>query len=288
MRILKEITKEEDLSKEKKFNKIISDIKSIKIQGANNIALAGIDAFLIYGDKLHAKKILSTRPTEPLLQNFIKLLLKSTNITETARNLKDYLESSQRKINLAGITLIKDNAKIFSHCHSSSVIELLKYAKIHKKTFTVYTAEVEPLLQGRKTAKELAEFGIKVVVMPDLSAEQFLKNCDLFLFGADAYTRRFIYNKIGTSTLTKIASLYNVPTYSVGVTLKYTRKVKLEKRSGKEVWDEKHPNISIENFAFDKLKGRTIQGIICESGIITYKKFTKIAKLNLKNLSKRL
>jgi len=108
-----------------------------------------------------------------------------------------------------------------------------------------------------------------------------------FFFGVDAYTRRFIYNKIGTSILTKIASLYNIPSYSVGLSLKYTKKVKLEKRSGKEVWDERNKNIIVENYSFDKFKGRTITGVISESGIIPYPKFVKVAKSNLRRLSKQ-
>jgi len=171
------------LSKDtKKFNQIIADIKSIKIQGANNIARGGIEAFLLFPDRLHAKKIIETRPTEPLLQNFIKILLKSKDKEKTARNLLIYQKNSQNKINLAGFNLIGDDMNIFSHCRSSSVIEMLKYAKRKGKRFTVYTAEVEPLLQGRKTAKDLAMAGIRVVVMPDLSAELFLKKCDLFFF----------------------------------------------------------------------------------------------------------
>ncbi len=277
-----------DLSKkEKSFKKIISDIKSVKIQGANNIALAGVNAFLLFPDKKHAKEILSARPTEPLLQNFIKILLKSKNIKKSSKYLLSYMKDSQKKINRIGLNLIKNDMKIFSHCHSSSVIELLKYAKDKGKKFTVYTAEVEPLLQGRKTAKELASHGIQVVVMPDLSAEHFLKKCDILLFGADAYTRRFLYNKIGTSILTKIASVYNIPSYSVGFSLKYARKVVLEKRTGKEVWDERDKNISIENLAFDKIKGRVITGVISESGILPYNKFIKAAKHNLKSISKQ-
>lgn len=278
------IKKEEE--REKKFNQIISDIKSIKIQGANNIAKAGIEAFLLFPDKKHAKIILSTRPTEPLLQNFIKILLKSSNIEKTAKRLIDYMKNSQEAINREGLTLIKDEMKIFSHCHSSSVIELLKYAKKKKKKFYVYTTEVRPLLQGRKTAEELAKEGITVFVCPDLSAEFFLKKCDLFLFGADAYTRKYIFNKIGTSTLVKIANLYNVPCYSVGLSLKYTKNVKIEKRSGKEVWDERNPNIEVEYYAFDKTKGRAVNGIICESGILPYNVFRKVANKNLKNLIK--
>lgn len=275
--------------KEKKFKKIIFDIKKITtIQGANNIARAGIEAFILFPDKEHAKQIISTRPTEPLLQNFIKILLNSADVKKSSRALLSYMKNSQKNINSAGLNLIKDDMKIFSHCHSSSVIELLKYAKRKGKKFTIYTAEVEPLLQGRKTAIELANYGIQVVVIPDLSAEQFLKKCDLFLFGADAYTRRFIYNKIGTSTLTKLASLYSVSTYSIGFSLKYSEEVVLEKRSGKEVWDERNPNIFIENIAFDKIKGRTITGVVSESGISPYNKFVKFARYNLRKISKQL
>ncbi len=277
---------EKRFDKEEKFKKIISDIKAIKIQGANNIAKEGVSAFLLYPDKKHAKQIISTRPTEPLLQNFIKILLKSKNVKKTAKILLNYMKKAQDSINREGLNLIKDGMKIYTHCHSSSVIELLKYAHKKKKKFTVYTTEVAPLYQGRMTAKDLSNENIVVYITPDLSAENFLKKCDLFLFGADAYTKKNIFNKIGTSILVKISSLYNVPCYSVGFSLKYTKNVKLEKRSGKEVWDERNPNINVEYYAFDKIKGRSVSGIICESGILDYNVFRKVAKKNLKNFLK--
>ena len=59
------------------FNKIISDIKSIKIQGAENVCKAGIQAYLLQPSKSSAKQILSTRPTEPLLQNALIAIQKS-------------------------------------------------------------------------------------------------------------------------------------------------------------------------------------------------------------------
>lgn len=275
-------------SDEKKFNKIISEIKSVKIQGANAIARAGIEAYSLFPTKIHSKKILSTRPTEPLLQNFIKILENSKDVKKTAKNLLRYMDSSQRTINRNGYNLIKNDMKIFSHCHSSSVVEMLKYAKRKGRNFTVYTTEVEPLLQGRKTARALANAGIKVIIMPDLAAEQYLQHCDIFFFGADAYSRKYIFNKIGTSTLVKIANLYNVPCYSVGFSLKFANKVVLEKRSGKEVWDERHPLIFPMNPAFSKLKGRSVNGIISESGITPYNKFVKLAKINLRNIPKQL
>jgi translation initiation factor 2B subunit (eIF-2B alpha/beta/delta family) len=258
------------------FDKILEDIKSIEIQGAENVAKAGIKAFLLKPTKKAAKKIVSIRPTEPLLQNSLKILLKSKNVELTANKILKEMEKSHEIISRKGAVLIKNGMNIYTHCHSSSVIDILKYAKKkQKKNFVVYTTEVEPLLQGRKTAEELADLGIKVIIFPDLSAGMALKKCDLFLFGADAYTKKYVVNKIGTSTLVKIAEHYKIPRYSCGISMKFTKKVKIEKRSGKEVWNKRNKNILIENYAFDKTKLVWITGVISEFGILKPKEFLK-------------
>jgi len=267
------------------FDKILADIKSIKIQGAENIARAGIKAFLLKPNKKSAKKILTVRPTEPLLQNAIKILLKSINPPITAMKFLSHLKKSHETIEKKGAQLIKKDMNIYTHCHSSTVIDILKYAKKkQKKNFVVYTTEVEPLLQGHQTAKDLAKANIKVIVAPDLAAEQSLKKCDLFLFGADAFTKSVAVNKIGTSTLVKLAKLHKIPRYSCGVSLKFTKKVKIEKRSPKEVWDERIKKIEVINPAFDKTELKELSGVISEFGILTPKQFVKLAKEKVKRL----
>lgn len=269
----------------KQFNKILSNIKSIKIQGAENVARAGIKAFLLEPNKSSARKILAVRPTEPLLQNAIKLLLKAKYPNREAKKFLSNLKNSHKIISKKGAMLIKNDMNIYTHCHSSTVIDILKYAKRkRKKNFVVYTSEVEPLLQGRTTAKDLAKSKIKVIISPDLAAEQSLKKCDLFLFGADAFTKSMVINKIGTSTLVKLAKDYGIPRYSCGVSSKFTKKIKIEKRSSKEVWDEREKKIEVLNPAFDKTKLKNLSGVISEFGILTPKKFVKEVKEKLKKL----
>lgn len=271
------------------FNKILGDIKSIKIQGAENVAKAGIKAFLLESNKKSAKKILKVRPTEPLLQNAIKILLKSKHSTTTAKRFLSNLKKSHETIAKKGARLIKNNMNVYTHCHSSTVIDILKYAKKkQKKNFIVYTTEVEPLLQGRQTAKDLAKLKIKVIVAPDLAAEHSLKQCDLFLFGADAFTKSVVVNKIGTNTLVKLAKLYNIPRYSCGVSLKFTRKAKIEKRSPREVWDERNKKIEVLNPAFDRTKLKQLSGVISEFGIMTTKEFIKRAKEKSRTLKTKI
>lgn len=267
---------------DKNFNKIISDIKSVKVQGAENVCKAGMKAYLLSPTKASTKKILSSRPTEPLLQNAIKFLEKSSDKESSAKKFLKDLQKSHKKIMIAGEKLIKNGMNIYSHCHSSTVIDILKYARKKGKKFTVYTSEVEPLLQGRKTAKDLAASKIKVIITPDLAVGESIKKCDIFFFGADAYTKNYAYNKIGTSTINTLAQLGKIKTYSCGVSMKFTKKVKIEKRSGKEVWDEKNKKIKIENPAFDKTDMSKITGIISEFGTLPPKEFIKKAQVKSK------
>lgn len=269
-----------------KYNKILKDIKTLKTQGAENVAKKGIEAFLLSPTKQSAKKIISIRETEPLLQNSINLLLNSKNNNKkTAKIILEEIEKSHKEIVKQGAKLIKENMNIYSHCHSSTVIDIIKEAKKQKKDFVVYTTEVEPRLQGRKTARDLAKKNIKVIIAPDLAAEHLLKKCDLFLFGADAYTKKSIYNKIGTKILCKIAKEYKIPTYSCGVSLKYTNKINIEKRKGKEVWDERNKNIFPIYPTFDKTSNKLVTGIISEFGIKKPKEFVKLANKKIKEFN---
>jgi translation initiation factor 2B subunit (eIF-2B alpha/beta/delta family) len=266
------------LKKGDSFDKIVSDIQSIKIQGATNVAQAGVEAYLKCPTRKCAKKILSTRPTEPLLQNFIARLRKSKDAKKTGKELFSYLDSSRKKIAKEGAKLIENNMKVFTHCHSSSVIEILKEAKRQKKKFHVYTVEVEPLLQGRMTAKELAKSRIKTTIGPDLAAEQLLGKCDLFLFGADAFTKNKIVNKIGTATLCKLAKLHGVPRYCCGSSMKYTDKVRVERRAGREVWKDNKEEIEVVYPAFDKTSWKLVSGVVSEFGVLGAKGFLKKIK----------
>lgn len=270
-----------------KIRKIIDDIKDVKIQGANNIAINGIKAAALTNDKKLISQIANARPTEPLLKNCLEIISNSRDPSHKATRLIKYIEDSKGKIAYTGSRLVKQDMNVFSHCHSTTVIDILKYAKKFRKiNFTVYTLEVEPLLQGRKTAEELAKYGINVIVFPDLAAEAALKRCDLFLFGADAFLKKGVVNKIGTEMLCKVATEYKIPTYSCGVALKFAKGVKIESRSGREVWDERNSKITVVNPAFDFTKRQYLTGVISELGILDYKSFIKEAKKTKKGLSK--
>ncbi len=281
------------------FYDVVRDIKSIKIQGAANIALAGIDALtdffskksfktkkaLVYELDKRIKILLSARPNEPLLYNSLNYvkkdiaLSKDVNglkkiIIDNARSIKIIVEEMRQNITSTGANRIKNNSKILTHCHSSSVVELLKLAKQRNINFEIFNTETRPLYQGRKTAKELSRQGIKVTHFVDSAVGLMIKKADMVLVGCDVITSDLsIVNKIGTYPLAVVAKRENVPLYVVAELLKFDPRTiynitSIEERKGQEVWDKPPKNVKVYNPAFDITPRELITGFITEFGLM--------------------
>lgn len=262
------------MPKKELFNKICKDIRSIKIQGATNIAKKAFYASKLFPGKKYKQKLISLRPTEPMLFNVLNLLDKLSY-----NDLVKLLESNQKEINKNLLKIIKRNPIIFTHCHSSNVISALIYAKKKHKRFQVYNSETRPLFQGRKTAKELNNNHINVTMFIDSEIGTLLddKKIDLVLLGSDAILDNGVINKVGSSMFAEVAYFNKVPVYIIADSLKYSKtKINIEERSPKEVW--KNNDIKIKNPAFDFVKKKYITAIISEFGVLKYDEFLKIVK----------
>ncbi len=261
---------------EKKFNKILKEIKEIKIQGARNIAKAALYAYSIYPSKQSIAKLMSARPTEPMLFNVLKKAEK-----EPYEKIYKHFDEAQEKINLYVFKIIKSNDIIFTHCHSTNVINALIYSKKKGKKFEVYNTETRPLFQGRKTAEQLRKAGIKVTMFIDsavgvaLSKNETKKTIKVFL-GSDALQKNGIINKIGSNVIAKIAKLEKIPVYIIADSWKYSSKnIPIEQRGLNEVWNKVPKNIKIKNPAFEFVPKKYIIKIISELGILSYDEFLK-------------
>ena len=184
------------------FDAICRDIKSLKIQGAINVAKSGADALFDYSKKMKAKDALdsldllkkasetlvATRATEPALRNMVSFFiddlpadsLKNFNreIERRHKAIKAHFDDAEKKIIEYGARKIKPGSIVFTHCHSSTVCNILKEAKRRGITFEVHNTETRPLYQGRKTAIELVKAGISVTHYVDSAARHALKKSD--------------------------------------------------------------------------------------------------------------
>lgn len=260
----------------RKFNEIAKDIKEVKIQGARNIARAALKAYHLFPTKRSKKKLLRLRPTEPMLENVLDLADK-----KTYKEILKHFDDAQEAINKQILKIIKNKDVIFTHCHSTNVVNALIYTKKKGKKFHVYNTETRPLYQGRKTAKRLRKAGIKVTMFIDsalgvaLSKEQGKKPNKVFL-GADALLKEGIINKIGSEVIARIAKQEKIPIYIIADSWKFTsEKIEIEKRSLNEVWDKAPKNIKIRNPAFEFVPKKYIKGIVSELGTLSYNRFLR-------------
>jgi ribose 1,5-bisphosphate isomerase len=278
-------------------------IKRLEVQGARNVAIAAIKAVETLARETKAKNrkaflnelsktkeiLFASRETEPLMRNAVRWIISQVekseekNVNKLAKKVSSSsqqflknLEDSKQKIAEIAAKRIHDNSVILTHCHSSTITHLLKRAKQEGKTFEVICTETRPIFQGRTTAKEMLELGVKTTFIVDSATRFFMNQVDLVIVGADAITSEGnVINKIGTSMIALIAHEARTPFYVVSELLKFDPETmygdyeKIEERSPDEIWKRPPKNLLIKNPAFDVTRRDFIHGIICEEGIIS-------------------
>jgi len=295
-----------------RFKRTVADIRSLKIQGAKNVAIEATKSLnhiialapkvskegLVHNLEDAKKKLFATRPTEPAMRNAVSfVLLKMAHLDtkeEIAADIRDrikyvleYFDSAQKKIIEMGKKKIHDGSVVFTHCHSSTVTQILIQAKKEGKRFVVHNTETRPLLQGRITAKELSDNGIKVMHFVDSAARIALKKADIFLMGADAITSEGkVINKVGSELFAETAYRFGVPVYSCTHAWKFDPKTiegfeeEIEIRQAKEIWKNPPKNVKIYNYAFEQVAPALLSGIISELGVYKPQVFIEDVKRN--------
>ncbi|MBS7656192.1 ribose 1,5-bisphosphate isomerase [Candidatus Bathyarchaeota archaeon] len=290
------------------LDEAVEEIKSMRIRGAGKIARFAVETLRKVIEASNAKtsnelfmdlheasrKLLSSRPTAVSLPNSIrfvmhkaKLLLKEGPSLEDFKNgilsiIKEFIDKSNgalNKISIFGARRIEDGETLMTHCNSAAVIHILKQAYNEGKRFKVYVTETRPLYQGKLTAKQLGEAGIKTILIIDSAARYFMNKVDKVLVGADAVAvNGAVINKIGTSMIALAAYeartqfLVAAETYKFSPETVVGEVIHIEERSWKEVVSSEELNnilnCEVRNPAFDVTPPEYIDAIITEEGVI--------------------
>lgn len=278
-------------------------IRKLQVQGATNVALTAVGALVeqlkvskaedkdsILDEVACARQILfRTRETEPFMRNAVRYIeteLGKSDCT-TVKELQDLagrasdelfdeFNRSRGRTAEVGSRRIRSGYTVLTHCHSSAVSMVFAEARRRGIDFEVIMTETRPMYQGRITAKELLDMGIKATMIIDSAVRSFIKGSDLVLVGADAITSEGnVINKIGTSHVALAAHEARVPFYVVTELLKFEPQTvhgdyeAIEERGAEEVWEGAPRGLRIRNPAFDVTRRDYIHGIICEEGIIS-------------------
>lgn len=297
----------------KGVEKVVNDIKALKIQGARNIAKSALHALvfsirvsgartatqLYHEMREHGEALALARPTEPMLRNTIDGMLKSASpnirgakttkkakadAIETIHELLKKIETDKQRLIEYGAKLVPDCARVITHCHSSTAVGILIRAQEMGKCISVVACETRPRYQGRITAKELAAAKIPVTLVVDGAMNHFMKKSEICIVGADAVTSRGdLINKVGTSTLAHIARFHDVSFYSAAELFKYSPSTmfgqleKIEERDAKEILEKPIKGVTVRNPAFDATAARYISGYVTELGVIPPQSFFALA-----------
>jgi len=277
-------------------------IKRLEIQGARNVAIEAIKSLEAGTKRSHAKTkqeflkelseaeevLFTSRSTEPLMRNAVRYVIQAVEssnetgvpglvdtVSEVTGRFLDILKQSKQMIASVGSKRISDGARVLTHCHSSTVMKILKQAKLDGKQFELFCTESRPVFQGRLTAKEMVDAGIKTTMFVDSAVRHFINKVDFVVVGADAITSEGnVINKIGTSMIALAAKEARTPFYVATELLKFDPATimgnyeKIEERTPTEIWDSAPNGLIIKNPAFDVTRREFIHGIICEEGIV--------------------
>jgi ribose 1,5-bisphosphate isomerase len=278
-------------------------IRKLEVQGARNVAIAAIKAIesgvkqstakekhRFLKELTDAKTVLfASRETEPLMRNAIRHVIHAVETSEeqsvrelvntvsfVSSKFLDSLEMSKEKIAAVGSKRVSNGSKVLTHCHSSTVTNILHKAIDKGKKFEVVCTESRPVFQGRITAKEMLGIGIETTLIVDSAVRYFVNDVDLVIVGADAITSEGnVINKIGTSMVALAAKEARTPFYIASELLKFDPLTihgdyeTIEERSYREIWEDAPSGLTIRNPAFDVTRREFIHGIICEEGIIS-------------------
>lgn len=196
-----------------------------------------------------------------------------------------------KKIGGYGLTLMKPNDGILTHCNAGK-LATVQYGTAtapmylaHEKGYNlkIFADETRPLLQGaRLTAYELKEAGMDVTLICDNMASTVMKKgwiqgvfvgCDRVAANGD------VANKIGTSGVAIMAQYYGIPFYvcaptsTIDLNTESGNQICIEERPGKEIthlWYENPmgpEDVHTFNPCFDVTNHDLVTAIITENGI---------------------
>ncbi len=283
-------------------------IKLLQVRGAPAIGIfAGYSLALFHGNDIEQAKAYldSSRPTAVNLSWATARILQAykdgKNLIEEAIAIHNEDIEMCRKISEYGLSLLKDNDGILTHCNAGALatskygtgLGPLILGKEKGYNFHVFSDETRPLLQGaRLTSYELEKAGIDVTLICDNMASLVMKKglIDAVLVGCDRVAANGdTANKIGTSGVAILAKHYGIPFYVLGPysTIDFNtptgEDIIIEERESDEIKSMFYemptalPETKCFNPAFDVTDNSLITAIITDKGI-AYPPFSKSLK----------
>jgi len=158
------------------------------------------------------------------------------------------------KIFSSAFPSLKRCSIIMTISNSRTILEFLKRIQKEKTDLKVIVCESRPEFEGRIMAAALVKGGVKVQLITESMAAEYVQKSDAVIIGADVILKNGnVVNKVGSKTLSILCREYGKPFYVVADKSKFSSKnnFKQNKEDRKEIWRSAPKKISIKNYNFE-------------------------------------
>jgi len=156
--------------------------------------------------------------------------------------------------------------------HSEGVLAALRKLAAGGAKPRALVAESRPRLEGRDTARALAEAGIETWLVADAALPLLLSQASALWLGADAVTEAGVLNKIGSYTAALAAREHGVPAWSVALRRKLlpaaTPALQIAEMPARELWDAPPVGVEPRNVYFELVPISLLRGVVVEDGVL--------------------
>jgi translation initiation factor eIF-2B subunit delta len=155
---------------------------------------------------------------------------------------------------------------------SDGVLAALRALKLQGRAPRVLVAESRPKLEGRDTARSLAELGIESWLVADAALPLLISQARAVWLGADAVTEQGVLNKIGSYTAALAAREHGVPVWAIAVRRKLipggTGALAIAELPAAELWEDAPRGVRPRNVYFELVPASLLRGVVVEDGVL--------------------
>jgi translation initiation factor 2B subunit (eIF-2B alpha/beta/delta family) len=198
--------------------------------------------------------------------------LQSHSKSETSLNkfLKDHSIKQKEKIDKIFNNIypnLKRIKSIITISRSGTLLGVLKLWRQKDKHFRVVICESRPKLEGKLMAKELANIGIKTLLITDAMMGLYVFQVDAAFIGADVVLNNGnVFNKVGSKSLALFCKEYRKPFYVITTQDKFSNRNTFNPKDENptELFDKRIKNLSASNIYFEEIEKKFITKIITD------------------------
>ena len=155
---------------------------------------------------------------------------------------------------------------------SECVLAAIRELTVDGRKPRVIIAESRPLLEGRDTARALADAGIEAWLVADAALPLLLSQVSALWIGADAVTEAGVLNKIGSYTAALAAREHGVPAWAIGTRRRIipsaTPALGIAEMPPAEIWEDAPEGVRARNVYFEMVPLSLLRGVVVEDSVL--------------------